>query len=193
MELTYEFDRALQAAAYLLEKNGGKMSYIRLMKLMYIAEREWLATTGEPITGDRYCAMDRGPVLSTTLRIINQDDNRYDRKGDSQRRKKWREHIATVDFRVELRKSPGYGELSKGIMKKLDEVRERYRRLKPFEIVDLTHEFPEWRKYYEEETSTTIPWEEVLRLQGCDERMIADVAEEERSRAAADRIMGVTR
>jgi hypothetical protein len=29
------------------------MSYLRLLKLLYIAEREWLAATGEAITGDR--------------------------------------------------------------------------------------------------------------------------------------------
>ena len=65
MHFRFHFERALQASAYLLRLDRKKMSYLRLLKLLYIADREWLAETGESITGDRAYAMKQGPVLST--------------------------------------------------------------------------------------------------------------------------------
>ena len=47
----FDFRRALQAGAYLLRLDGKRMGYLRLLKLMYVAEREWLAETGEPSPG----------------------------------------------------------------------------------------------------------------------------------------------
>jgi uncharacterized phage-associated protein len=59
--------KATQAAAYLLKRRGGKMSYMKLIKLLYFADRVALSRFGRPITTDRYVSMDRGPVLSHIL------------------------------------------------------------------------------------------------------------------------------
>ena len=45
MNLRFQFERALQASAYLLRLDGKRMAYLRLLKLLYIADREWLAAT----------------------------------------------------------------------------------------------------------------------------------------------------
>jgi hypothetical protein len=39
---------------------------IKLIKLMYLAERLSLQRYGEPLTGDRLVSMPDGPVLSMT-------------------------------------------------------------------------------------------------------------------------------
>lgn len=39
------------------------MSYLRMLKLLYLADRESLKETGHTITGDRVVAMEHGPVL----------------------------------------------------------------------------------------------------------------------------------
>ena len=44
--------RAAQAAAFLLHRAGGRLPVLKLMKLMYLAERESLRLYGEPIIGD---------------------------------------------------------------------------------------------------------------------------------------------
>jgi uncharacterized phage-associated protein len=43
------------------------MNYMRLLKLLYIAERETLGRTGRPIVGGPVTAMERGPVLLEVL------------------------------------------------------------------------------------------------------------------------------
>lgn len=63
--------KAAQVAAWFLKQSGGRMPHLKLIKLMYLAERESLRQHGEMITGDRFVAMEHGPVLSTTLDCIN--------------------------------------------------------------------------------------------------------------------------
>ena len=57
MHLRFNFKRTLQAVRYLLRLDGKRMPYLRLLKLLHIADRQWLAETCESITGDRACAM----------------------------------------------------------------------------------------------------------------------------------------
>jgi len=63
--------KAAQAAAFLLHKAKGSMHVLKLMKLLYLAERESLKRYGDSITGDEFRSMQNGPVLSTTLNFIN--------------------------------------------------------------------------------------------------------------------------
>ena len=67
--------KATQAAAFLLKANGGKMNYMKLIKLLYLADREALSRWERPITGDSYVSMDNGPVLSKVLDKINSGKN----------------------------------------------------------------------------------------------------------------------
>jgi len=63
--------KTAQAAAFLLYRAGGQLHLIKLMKLLYLAERQSLQKYGEAITGDKLVSMDNGPVLSKTLDYIN--------------------------------------------------------------------------------------------------------------------------
>ena len=71
MRLPFNEAKAAQAAARLLKKRGGKMAYMKLIKLLYLVDREALRRWGRPVTTDRYVSMDHGPVLSSTLDLIN--------------------------------------------------------------------------------------------------------------------------
>ncbi len=58
--------KAAQAAAYLLFRAGNPLSVLKLMNLMYLAERRSFEKFGEPMIGDTLVLMDHGPVLSRT-------------------------------------------------------------------------------------------------------------------------------
>lgn len=49
--MAYCEKRAAQTAAFFICRAGGAIEVLKLMKLMYLAERESLARYGEPITG----------------------------------------------------------------------------------------------------------------------------------------------
>lgn len=63
--------RTAQAAAYFLYRAKKGLPLIKLVKLMYLAERLSLQRYGEPITGDKLVSMPHGPVLSRTYDHIN--------------------------------------------------------------------------------------------------------------------------
>lgn len=61
-------DRA--SAVLLKTEPAHRMGRLRLLKLLYIADREALTERARPITGDSPVAMDNGPVLSNTYDLI---------------------------------------------------------------------------------------------------------------------------
>jgi uncharacterized phage-associated protein len=187
MQLRFNFEKSLQAAGVLLHLEEGRMPYLRLLKLLYIADREMLASTASPITGDRGYAMKYGPVLSHLYNLI---------KGSGPRFEDWDRHIRTQGYAVKLADDPGRGKLSRGEIEKLVEVSERYRNKDQWELSDLTHDFPEWKSHWPDEAesgSFPIPWEEMLTAQGEDAETIQTVEEEERARNYIDGLFGPKR
>ena len=63
--------KAAQASAFLLFKGKGRLSLLKLMKLMYLSERLSLGRYGDTITGDDFVSMKNGPVLSMMLNHLN--------------------------------------------------------------------------------------------------------------------------
>lgn len=63
--------KSAQIAAFFLEKAGGALPILKLMKLMYLADREAMNRYGEPISYDDMVSMPHGPVLSMTYEFIN--------------------------------------------------------------------------------------------------------------------------
>jgi len=178
----FQFDLAktLQAAAVLLDTDNEQMAYMRLLKLLYIADRELLAETGRPLTGDRVCAMKNGPVLSRVFDLI---------MGQTAHTDEWADCIQTQGYKVFLRKKPGRGKLSKREVQKLHTVSERYRQLEDFGLAELTHQFPEWKDHFQEGSAVPIPWEDVLRAQHREE-MIPIAEREAATREVLDHYFG---
>src|ERR1700730_3643333 len=99
--------KATQAAARLLMLRGGRMKYLKLIKLLYIADREALLRWGKPITTDRYVSMKEGPVVSNIYNLIGSEP-----MPDEQ--SIWHNHIKKVaDWDVELVGQPPNDEMSR--------------------------------------------------------------------------------
>lgn len=63
--------KVAQMAAYFADRQGGRINILKLMKLLYLADRAAMVEHGEPISFDLFVSMDHGPVLSRTLNLIN--------------------------------------------------------------------------------------------------------------------------
>lgn len=59
-----------QMAAVFAKNQGGSINILKLMKLLYLADRESLQRHGHPISFDRMVSMDHGPALSMTYNLI---------------------------------------------------------------------------------------------------------------------------
>lgn len=139
-------EKVAQMAAYLLHKRGGRMAYIKLMKLLYLADREYMISYGDSMSGDRAVSMKNGPVLSQTYDLL--------KGGAPEDSSAWDEWIAgESNYEVSIKK-PVHGldveeifeELSRADCRVLDRVFAEFGNYTRFQLCDLTHQIcPEWQ------------------------------------------------
>jgi len=70
-------EKAIAAILYIasaLKENNVKPDKHRVFKILYFAERKSIATYAWPITGDRYVAMDKGPVPSWAYDLLKYEE-----------------------------------------------------------------------------------------------------------------------
>ncbi len=63
--------KATDAVARLIQKSGA-VDYLRISKLIYLADRISILTRGIPIVGGQYFSMKKGPVISEIMDAVNQ-------------------------------------------------------------------------------------------------------------------------
>ena len=174
--------KATQAAAYLLKRRGGRMSYLKLIKLLYFCDRAALARWGRPITTDRYFSMARGPVLSHVLDLVNDGDAPGEEVV-------WGAAVsAPENYEVQLKADPGDDELSEAEVSVLEEVFRQYGHKSRWELVDLAHELPEWKD--PEGGAIPISYRDILAAQGISEEEIGAIEEEICGIAATEELVG---
>jgi uncharacterized phage-associated protein len=150
--------KAVQAIGVLFrEDNVKRMSYMRLLKLLYIADREALAETGRPITGGQVVAMANGPVLAEIYDLI---------RGQHREMPQWAAFLRRERYSLELTNEPDVGALARYEIKKLQEIAQRHADHDAWEMVLVTHEFPEWIKNNPGTSSKPIPLNEILEAIG---------------------------
>jgi len=163
--------KTTEAVGLLLKENGGKMNYMKLIKLLYLADREALSRWARPITGDFYVSMDRGPVLSKVLDIINSGKapgvDSY-----------WHKYISPpAGYEVAIIEVPAADVLSKRERELLLSIYEKYKPFDEWEMVKICHDtLPEWQD--PEGSSIPIRIEDILRELGKTERDIALIDDE---------------
>ena len=133
--------RVAQMAAYLLSREKGRMNYLKLMKLLYLADRESMKRHGHPISGDRFVSMDHGPVLSQTFNLIK-GTVRFAERG-------WNHWIADrADHEVSLKRKvnrEALDELSEADLNVLGDVYSKFGKMDQWKLVDYTHRYcREW-------------------------------------------------
>ena len=159
MLIKFDTIKVTQAAAVLLKRYNGFITRKRLLKLLYIADRELIKQTRRPLTGDNAVAMDYGPVLSRTYDLLKGEASGYD---------VWNRYIQQIaPYTHKLIDDPGIGKLSRLELAKLDEVTQRYWWIDDDELSELTHDFPEWKRNAPPKGNRNpIPTEHVLEALG---------------------------
>lgn len=159
----FDEKKTAAAAAFLLNAAGGRMQYIRLLKLLYMADREGWKRYGRPITQDDYVSMDHGPVLSKTYDLIKTEGAQPEPTGA------WQETVERAGrFDVSLRGQPNYGPLSEAEIEILNDVHQRFAGMSTWDLIAHLHDIlPEWTN--PKGTSKEIPPEEILK-KSCERR-----------------------
>ncbi len=136
----------IQAIYYLLSQLGST-DKMKLIKLLYLADKYHLIHYGRTLTEDTYYAMNYGPVGSLTRDIMEFNDKVL-KPGELQQISVLFEPKDTNEIQIkESAIAPGRNNLSDSDLEALSFVLDHYGNMEIFELVKLTHEYPEWQKH----------------------------------------------
>lgn len=181
VRLRFNEKKATQAAAHLLRLRGGRMSYMKLIKLLYLADREALLSWGRPISTDRYVSMDRGPVLSRILDLATDGE-------DPGSPSIWASSITEPSkYEVQLKGDAGDDELSDAEIQLLDKIFAEYGQMSRWELVKFTHTLPEWIDPHG--SAIAITYRDILKAGGKSDLEIAAVVDELADLAETDLVL----
>ena len=172
--------KAGQMAAFFAGKVDASISILKLVKLMYLADRESMRRYGRPISFDAMVSMPHGPVLSQTLNLINGltggaegEAWNYWISGRGNRDK----HFVGLRRNFERK---DLDRLSNADLEVLTAIRAEFGDMDQWQLTDFTHDHcSEWRDP-ENSTKQSIPINEidVFRAVGIEEKEAAELARE---------------
>lgn len=154
------------------------MAHIKLMKLLYLADRESIKRYGLPITGDEYYSLPHGPVLSKTLDLANGSAESSQDGWDCWISDKENHEVAV---RREVSRD-SLDELTNAEIEVLDCVWKQFGHMTRWEIRDYTHNkqhVPEWED--PKGSASPIPLSRVMRAVGRSPEQIQNDLEEVRA------------
>jgi uncharacterized phage-associated protein len=181
MQPRFREDKATQAAALLLRWAGGTMNYMKLIKLLYLADRTTLLRWGRPITFARAVSMKHGPVLSEVLDLINEGSP----PGAASI---WNQAVSSSsNYEVRLKAEFPPDDLSDAEEGVLSEIFREFGGMDPWALVDRLHRtLPEWTP-----TSGAVPiqYRDILLKEGRTEAAVAELEGELEELAMIDRLV----
>lgn len=140
----FNYKKSVQALnCFAVNSKEGILNNMKAIKLVWLSDRLHLRTYGRTITGDVYFAMPYGPVASTTLDLIA--DNPY--LSEVETHYKIQFLAAVGEYHFKSIAEPNLKVFSQTDRDTLDKIYKSYSHLNEFELSNLSHSFPEWRKY----------------------------------------------
>ena len=158
---TFKAKKAAQVGAYFAKANGGRINVLKLVKLVYLADRHAMELYDAPILNDAFVSMNKGPVNSYT----------YDRlKLNAVVEPEWREFLQersghSVSLANPTLAVEDLDELSRADLRVLAEIWAKFGKMDRFELAEFTHEYcKEWVN--PNGSSTDIPLERIFHYLG---------------------------
>ena len=134
-DFLFQETKAIEAMSYLLSLNGGRMNYMVAIKLLYLSDRDMLASGHISITTDSYAAGTGGPVLQNILSRIKEGENRN-----------WNDRIGLNGPCVEIvAPFEKYEEISEQEREVIARIYREFRCYKRIELLEYCQGLKEWR------------------------------------------------
>ena len=143
LEFSFSYKKTTQAINFFAAKENNVLDKLKGLKLVYFADRYHLRKYGRLITNDEYFAMDYGPVASGTKDILEMSDF----LGEDEKKYALNFLLPVRDNIITSIKSIDDSELSKTEIDALNFVWEKLGDKDGFALADLSHKYPEWKKF----------------------------------------------
>lgn len=143
-------DRASQPVLWLLHRHGGSMDKLKLIKMIFLADREHLVRYGRPIVGGHYVAMDLGLVSSDLKDYI-----------EGRTPSKDLPFVIQEKYNLVATQATNEDWLSESELKVLDEVYEEYKYIDSVKLGLKTHKYKAWKNNIPPKgSSKPVPYED---------------------------------
>lgn len=145
VHLKFDYRKATQSLNFFAIKSGGTVNKLKAIKLVYFADRYHLRKYGRPITNDEYFAMFLGPVNSGVKDIAEMSEFLGPKETE------YANAYVSMSGKYDIESIKDYQDtvLSESDVEALSFAWERFGRLTEFELAELTHRYPEWKKHEE--------------------------------------------
>ncbi len=139
----FNYKKAVQALAFFAEKEGGTINKIKALKLIWLSDRLHLRQSARPILNDVYFAMKKGAVPSGVKDLAENSDFLADI--EKELRQKYLQNESPHSIKAIA--SPALSVFSDSDLKAMNTVYENFGALNESELSDLSHQYPEWKKF----------------------------------------------
>lgn len=170
-------EKVLEAVLWLANQRPG-MDMYRILKVLFLADKWHLNTYGRPIAGERYVAMEHGPVAETAYNILK-------RRAPIKRRL----NISEFPFNMETdeqgreilvmpSRQPNEGQLSKSDVKTLKKTLDSYGDMSFNALKALTHRHRSYENAWAQrgdKRSVPMRYEDLLEGENDDPEVVEEL------------------
>jgi uncharacterized phage-associated protein len=140
------FEACVQTIHFLL-KTFGEMDKLKVVKLIYLADKYHLVSSLRTITGDNYVAMRHGPVGSMGLNVLNRNTEYLEPDQLDFIDKHIRQSTLGKDDYKCAADDMRYGQLSDSDKNAITKIGWMFKNTDKWDLVELTHKYPEWVQF----------------------------------------------
>ena len=123
---------------YILQKFDDGVDYIKLFKILYFAQRDYLSRFGKPIVPETFKARMHGPIPTLTNKVIkNVEEGSYNNFPDL---KEFMDSIKVIDQKVFAQKKPDLDFIAKKEREYLDKWFDYCKDKESYALSDESHD-----------------------------------------------------
>jgi uncharacterized phage-associated protein len=139
----FNYKKAVFTLAYFAQKEGGIINKMKAFKLIWLSDRLHLRKYGRPILNDVYFALPKGPIPSSTKDLADNSD--FLSETEKELREQFIENPSryAIKAKMELQKNV----FSQSDLEVIDTVYENFGTFSEFQLSELSHQYPEWKKF----------------------------------------------
>ncbi|TAF68179.1 MAG: DUF4065 domain-containing protein [Cytophagales bacterium] len=132
----FNHKKAVQTLTYFAQKEGGEINKMKAFKLIWLSDRLHLRKYGRPILNDVYFALPKGPIPSNTKDLADTERELREQMLENS-------GCYALKSKAETQKNV----FSQSDLEVMGLIYENFGNLDKFTLSELSHEYPEWKKF----------------------------------------------
>lgn len=181
MKTQEQINKIQAVVLYILQQFSKGLDYIKLFKLMYFAQREYLAKTGICIVEDTFKARNLGPVPSLTYKVLKEAELGSLSDNENQDLINFITSIEVHNQTVVAKEKPDMDYIAKKEVAELDYIIQKYRNVSSLNLSKISHKDKAYKKVCrlmkDDPQKDTITIIDIARSGGATNAMIDHIRE----------------